>query len=268
MTSSNFNSSISITHIGTATAVIEIDGVNFLTDPYFSPAGTEWDLGITVLRQGEQSDGPAIGLQDLPPIDAILLSHEDHPDNLDGLGRQLLDGRKVLTTRDGANRLAPRPDVRGIRPWETVLLELGGKRFDVTATPCQHMPGGECIGFVVTTADFGTTEGKPNAVYFSGDTVYIPELTEVGKRFHILVALLNLGSAVARLPDGPVQITMDAKQAAQLIREIGAERFVPMHYESWEHFTQKGPEVRTALQEEDVHNRTCWLTLGEKTRLL
>ncbi|CEI67996.1 hypothetical protein FVEN_g7730 [Fusarium venenatum] len=116
MAPSGFNSKINITDIGTATAMLEIDGINFLTDPYFSPPETEWDVGIVVLKQCETSDGPALRLQDLPPIDTVLLSHENHPENLDTLGRHLLDARKVLTTMDGANNLAPRPGVRGLQP--------------------------------------------------------------------------------------------------------------------------------------------------------
>jgi L-ascorbate metabolism protein UlaG (beta-lactamase superfamily) len=109
-----FDAPLSITHIGTATAIIHVDGVNLLTDPVFSPAGTEWDLGIAVLKL---ADTPAMTLADLPPIDAVLLSHEDHPDNLDELGRAALDGRHVFTTADGAKKLAPRPGVRAIQPW-------------------------------------------------------------------------------------------------------------------------------------------------------
>ena len=120
----NFKGAVTITFIGTATATVEIDGVNFLTDPFFSPAGTEWDLGITVLKT---IDTPPLSLRDLPPIDAVLLSHEDHPDNLDELGRHLLDDRKVITTMDGTRKLHPRPGVRGIHPWETVMLEVRRK---------------------------------------------------------------------------------------------------------------------------------------------
>jgi L-ascorbate metabolism protein UlaG (beta-lactamase superfamily) len=109
-----FKAPLSITHIGTATAIIHVDGVNFLTDPVFSPAGTEWDLGIVVLKT---TATPAKSLVDLPPIDVVLLSHEDHPDNLDELGRTTLDGRHVFTTVDGANKLAPRPGVRELTPW-------------------------------------------------------------------------------------------------------------------------------------------------------
>ncbi len=110
----NFAAPLALTHIGTATAIIHVDGVNLLTDPFFSPAGSEWDLGIVMLKN---TDTPALGLANLPPIDAVLLSHEDHPDNLDEPGRATLDGRHVFTTADGARKLAPRPGVRAIAPW-------------------------------------------------------------------------------------------------------------------------------------------------------
>lgn len=78
-----------------------------------------WSLGFkdqpptATLRSFE---GPALELHDIPPIDAVLLSHEDHVDNLDSLGRQLLDGRHVFTTPDGAHNLQPRPGVIDLRP--------------------------------------------------------------------------------------------------------------------------------------------------------
>ncbi|KAK0455610.1 putative Zn-dependent hydrolases of the beta-lactamase protein [Desarmillaria tabescens] len=247
----DFKSSLNITHIGTVTAIFEIDGVNLLTDPFFSPAGTEWDVSVVVIKN---SDTPALGLHDLPPIEGVFLSHEDHPDNLDELGRRLLDGRKVITTMDGTKQLHPRPGVRGIRPWETVLLEVGGK--------------GECTGFILTAPEFGSTDGLPNAIYFSGDTVYIEELAEMCNKFHIVVAVLNLGAAKAPLPDGPLQITMDGKQAARLFREIKADILVPMHYESWNHFTQFGKELAKVFEEEGIQDKVCWLTPGVSKKVI
>ncbi|KAG7045217.1 Zn-dependent hydrolase [Colletotrichum scovillei] len=105
--------SFSITHITASSAILHIDGINFITDPVFSPAGKEWDMGPTVLKN---TKGPALKLRDLPVIDFVLLSHEDHPDNLDELGRRHLDDRRVLTAQDGARKLAPRPGVKVLEP--------------------------------------------------------------------------------------------------------------------------------------------------------
>ncbi|CAG8138895.1 unnamed protein product [Penicillium nalgiovense] len=267
MSPSTFKSSFSVIHIGTATAIFEIDGINFLTDPFFSPAGTTWDMGGgNVLKNTET---PALALENLPPIDAILLSHEDHPDNLDELGRRLLDGRHVFTTMDGANNLAPRPAVRGMEPWQTVPVVLGGKQFEITATPCQHLPGGECTGFIITSKEFGVAaDGKPNAIYFTGDTVYIDELAKIPEKFHVVCAVMNLGSAFAGLPDGPLQITMDGKQAAHLFRTIKADYLVPMHYESWGHFTQFGKDLVEVFEEESIMDKVRWLSPGKSVKVL
>ncbi|KAM5341492.1 hypothetical protein ACJ41O_014523 [Fusarium nematophilum] len=265
MDSPKISASVSITHIGTATAILHINGVNILTDPFFSPAGTQWDVGVTVL---EISDTPALALHDLPAIDAVLLSHEDHPDNLDKLGRRLLDGRRVITTLDGAKNLAPRPDVRGISPWETMPLTIGREEFYVTGTPCVHLPGGECTGFIITSPTFGETDGLPNAIYFSGDTVYVEELAEMRGKFHISIALFNVGAAFAPMPDGTTrQITMGGKQASRLFREIGADVLVPMHYESWGHFTEKGGKLAEVFGEEGILDRVCWLEPGVRKRI-
>jgi L-ascorbate metabolism protein UlaG (beta-lactamase superfamily) len=94
------------------------------------------------------------------------------------------------------------------------------------------------------------------------------ELVEISRRFHVVVALLNLGAAVAPLPDGPLQITMDGKQGARLFRDIKADILVPMHYESWDHFTQKGEELAKAFEEEDVQDKVRWLTPGISQKIV
>ncbi|OHF03089.1 hypothetical protein CORC01_01473 [Colletotrichum orchidophilum] len=262
--SSSFKSSFSITHITTASAILHINGINFLTDPVFSPAGTEWDMGLTVLRN---TKGPALQLDDLPVIDAILLSHENHPDNLDELGRRLLDGRRVLTTEDGARKLAPRPGVAALRPRETTKLRVGGEEFEVTGVPCQHLPGGEVTGFLLRAASFGETNGLPNVIYISGDTVYLEEIPRLLGDYHISVAIVNVGAVEVAISDPPLLVTMDGKQAARLFLEIGADVLVPMHYESWAHFAENGDQLRAVFEEEGIADKVQWLEPGVETKI-
>jgi L-ascorbate metabolism protein UlaG (beta-lactamase superfamily) len=264
MAAPNLKIPFSITYIDTATAIFHLDGINLLTDPVFSPAGTEWDLGAVVLKNTEAA---ALKVEDLPPFDAVLLSHEDHPDNLDEPGRLLLDGRHVFITLDGAKKLGPRPGVRGLHPWETVQLEIGGKHLDITGTPCKHLPGGEVTGFIITAPDFGETKGLPNAIYISGDTVYLDELVQMRNKFHVSVAVLNIGKVMIPLPDQELQITMNGKDAARLFRDIGADVLVPMHYDSWRHFTQNGTELRQAFEEEGIMDSVYWLTPGQTRKI-
>lgn len=264
-----FKSNVSITWIGTATAIIEIDGVRLLTDPFFHPAESSFDARGTHLQVHHD---PALKLKDLPPIDAVLLSHEDHWDNLDEVGRQLLDARHVFTTKDGAKNLAPRPGIRGMKPWETTEVTLQGKTFRITATPCVHVPGEECIGFVLTTDSFGSApNGRPNAFYFTGDTVYTDELVQIGTRFHVAAALMNLGEAMVQVEPAPVpkqNITMGGRQAARLFHDIRADWIVPMHYETWDHFTQYEDELRMDFKAEGVLDRVNWMKKGKAVKVL
>lgn len=183
----------------------------------------------------------------------------------------MLNGRHVLTTMGGAKHLAPRPAVKGLQAWETVKLVLGGKEFSITGTPCVHFPGGEVTGFMITAKTFGRhpDSGLPNAIYVSGDTVYTDELaTEIPKQFNVVVAILNLGRAIVPAPDGSglIQITMSGRDAARLFRDIKADILIPMHFESWAHFTQHGGDLRKEFEEEGIADKVCWLEPGkEKT---
>jgi L-ascorbate metabolism protein UlaG (beta-lactamase superfamily) len=262
-----FKSSLEITHITTATAIIDIDGVKFITDPVFAPSGMEYEYPLVTLRL---ADDPAVPINALPAIDAVLLSHEDHEDNLDEYGRRLLDGRKVITTPDGAKNLSPRPDVRAIRPWQTMDLVAGGKTFEITGIPAVHLPGGECTGFIIQTASFGhAISGLPNAIYFSGDTIFHPDLLEMNDRWHVVSALLNLGNAQVSIdpskPEEKLQITMGGKDGARLVRELDAGILVPMHYQSWGHFTESEVDLVKMFKDEGVEDRVRWLTPSGKS---
>lgn len=271
MSTSTFTNKVSITHIGTATAVLSIDGINFLTDPFFSPAGSEFQT-LPNAPPLKVHDDPALKMEQLPVIDAVLLSHENHPDNLDEFGRQLLNGRHVFTTNDGAKNLAPRPGVIGFSDWEEKDVRIAGTTFHITATPCKHFPGHECIGFIVHAESFGVApDGRPNAVYFSGDTVYMEELAKMAEKYHIAIALMNCGQAMVPFdadgnpapPGDMLQITMGGHQAAHLFRDIGADILVPMHYESWDHFTQHGDGIAAEFKEEGISSNVHWLQPGK-----
>ena len=78
-----------ITHIGGPTALIELGGWRLLTDPTFDPPGRQLPLrlGDVVAQAGRARRSRP---RDLPPLDAILLTHDHHDDNLDPAGRALL----------------------------------------------------------------------------------------------------------------------------------------------------------------------------------
>src|SRR5437764_6325916 len=96
---------LSITLIGGPTALIEIDGFRLLTDPTFDPPRS-YQLPHVRL---EKLAGPAVRAEDIGEIDAVLLSHDQHADNLDDSGKEFLSkAKRVLTTQAGAKRLGTR----------------------------------------------------------------------------------------------------------------------------------------------------------------
>src|SRR2546421_11280446 len=109
---------IRLTHIGGPTVLIEIGQLHILTDPTFEAAGYYYGAGTQVVAK---TTSPAIEAAVLGPVDAILLSHDQHGDNLDPAGRAYLARvKQVLTTPVAAQRLGG--NARGVRTWETITL--------------------------------------------------------------------------------------------------------------------------------------------------
>lgn len=244
-----------LTHVGTATVIIEFGGVRFITDPVLDPP-TEYDLGPVTLRSTE---GPALTVDELPEIDVVLLSHDEHVDNLDATGRTLLPGRPTVTTAAAAARLGD--TAIGLAAWERTELTVRGRRVSITATPADHGDSGaDVVGFVIESPD------EDQALYVSGDTVYDASLDVIGQRFPIGVAVLHLGAArIEALGDR--LITMDGAQAARFSGFLAADVVVPIHFSSWEHFTEGEGEIAAAFAAEGLEDRLRWLAPGVAERI-
>ena len=255
-------SALTVTHIGGPTVLLEVGGWRLLTDPTFDPPGRSYRFGWGT--GSIKTVGPAIAAADLGPIDAVLLSHDHHDDNLDEAGRDLLgDVATVVTTVAGAKRLGG--GTRGLENWGTTTLEADGRpRIEITATPCRHGPPfsrplvGDVIGFGLRTE--GAREG---VTWISGDTVLYPGVQEVADRLEVDIALLHLGGVQFPVT-GPLRYTLTAKQAVKLCGLIKPRVVVPIHYEGWGHFRQGRDEVERAFARapEDVKGRVRWLALG------
>ncbi|MCK2215173.1 MBL fold metallo-hydrolase [Actinomadura sp. ATCC 31491] len=227
---------MNIRYVGGPTAVLELGGVRLLTDPTFDAPG-DYPIGNRALTK---TAGPAIGADAVGPVDAVLLSHDQHPDNLDRAGRAYLAGAPlVLSTASAAERLGP--PVRALPAWTSA--EVGGVR--ITAVPAQHGPDGtlhlvgEVTGFVLSGPGLPT-------VYVSGDNASLDVVREVAGRVGpVDVALLFAGGARTPLVDGYLTLTSeDARAAAEL---LGARDVVPLHFEHWAHFTQGRETVAEAF---------------------
>ena len=255
-----------ITYIGGPTALIEIGPWRLLTDPTFDPAGRRYFFGWGTMSRKLQ--GPALDFDALLPIDAVLLSHDHHGDNLDAAGRALLPKMgTVLTTRAGAGRLGA--TAIGLAPWGTTALSAPGKpTLEITATPCRHGPPGskpivgDVIGFSVAWE--GQQHGQ---LWFSGDSVLYPGLHEVAKRLSIGTAVLNLGGVTFWWLSGPLRYTMDAAEAVALAEELDPHTIVPLHTEGWKHFRQPQSEARAVFAASPFAGRVLWPPAGQAVEI-
>jgi L-ascorbate metabolism protein UlaG (beta-lactamase superfamily) len=260
-------SAVRLCHVGGPTVLIEIGGWRLLTDPTFDAPGRRYSFGWG--GSSRKLAGPAIAAADIGPIDAILLTHDHHGDNLDDAGRALLPyARHVVTTRAGARRLGG--EARGLAPWETARLEAPGRpAIDVTATPCRHGPAplrfvyGEVIGFALRWD--GQQHG---ALWISGDTVLYDGVRQVADRLEVDTALVHLG-AVKFGVTGPLRYTLTAREAVELCTLVRPRTVIPVHYEGWKHFSEGRKEIEDAFARapREVSAALRWVPIGKAADL-
>jgi L-ascorbate metabolism protein UlaG (beta-lactamase superfamily) len=252
-----------LTHIGGPTTLIEVDGWRLLTDPTFDPAGGHYDFGWGT--SSNKLAGPATAVSDLPPIDAVLLTHDHHGDNLDAAGRAHLPSvGTVLTTVSGARRLGL-PNARGLADGDSTRLTAADKpAIDVVATPARHGPplsgpiAGDVVGFALRRPPSGDV-----FLWITGDTVLHRPLRQAASAMTIDVMLLHAGGV--RFPiTGPVRYTMTARRAVQLIGLARPRVAIPIHYEGWSHFKQgrAALERTLATASADTRRSVHWLEIG------
>ncbi len=253
---------VRLTHIGGPTVLIEVAGLRLLTDPTFDPPGRSYRVGWGT--GSRKLVGPSVTPAELGRIDAVLLTHDHHEDNLDPAGRAMLPSAGVVvTTEAGAGRLGG--GARGLAPWQSTAVG----DVEITATPCRHGPPGsrpivgDVIGFALRWP--GQTRG---ALWISGDTVLYDEVRQIPSRIGISTALLHLGGV--RFPiTGPIRYTMTAQEAIELCGLIRPRTAIPIHYEGWKHFREGQDAIERALEDapEAVRSSVRWLPIGAPVEL-
>ncbi|MGW5775142.1 MBL fold metallo-hydrolase [Streptomyces sp. NPDC003863] len=257
-------SAVTATYLGTATVLLRIGDLTLLTDPALDPAPADYPGARPLHRNA----GPAPTAGELPPLDLVLLSHDQHSDNLDLTGREVLSrAGRVLTTPEAAARLGGRAE--GLDPWESRTVTAGATTVTVTATPARHGPEGTepvtgpVTGFVVEYGgvEYEGVEYGGGTLYVSGDTVRHDALAEIGDRFRIDTAFLHLGDA--HFPStGDRAFSMSAAEGAALARTLGARTVIPLHFDSWDHLAEDPARITEAFAAPDLAGRLRWLRPG------
>jgi L-ascorbate metabolism protein UlaG (beta-lactamase superfamily) len=246
------------TYVGGPTAILEIDGLRIMTDPTLDPAGTVYVLPTLTV---EKTKGPAI--DDIGKIDIVLLSHDQHWDNFDHAGRQLVkEVSKTFTTVAGADRL--KGTSVGLSPWQSDVIKTpGGEEIIITATPARHGPAGiEKIQGDVTGFVLSVRGGKKLDIYITGDTTYYEGVAEVARRFDPDYIFMFAGGSRTR---GPFYVSMATNDAMDLALAFPRPIIIPLHYDGWKHYTQDIEEVRRAYEVLEIGQRLRILEPGVLT---
>ncbi|MET0704615.1 MAG: MBL fold metallo-hydrolase [Mycobacterium sp.] len=247
---------VTVRLVGGPTALFNVGGVLLLTDPTFDPPG-DHPIGR---RNLVKTAGPAVPWQEIASLDAVLLSHDQHPDNLDDQGRELVKTVPlVLSTASAAERLAG--TTRELAIWQShTLPRPGGGDLRITGVPAQHGPTGtehitgDVRGFVITG------KGLPT-IYISGDNTSLEAVQEIADRAGpIDVAVLFAGRARSPLLDA--YLTLSADQAAQAAEILGSPVVIPMHVDGWKHLTEDANLIPQAFAARNLAGRLFVLTPG------
>jgi N-acyl-phosphatidylethanolamine-hydrolysing phospholipase D len=214
-----------LTWIGHASFLLQLGGLNILLDPIFSRRASPFQ------RLGPSRLVPAqVQIAALPPIDAVLISH-DHYDHLDEPSVRTLNERfgaavhwvTPLAYRDWFAR-------RGVRTlteldwWQSV--DVGGLK--VTATPAQHWTRRGRRSFERLWCSF-MIESKNISAYFGADSGYCPAFREIGDRFGSCdIAMLPIGAYEPRWFMKSAH--MNPEEAVQSFLDLKARIMVPMHW--------------------------------------
>lgn len=224
-----------LTFVGTATTLLRIGAFTLLTDPNFLHRGQRAYLGKALWSR--RLTEPAMQPADLPPLDAVVLSHL-HGDHFDRVARRELDRTPpVITTPPAARKLRTWGfDAQGLRTWERHVLTSGDETLSVEALPGIHARG--VMGTLLPTVMGSLVEHRVRGevrqrIYLSGDTLTGAHLDEIARRHpEIDTAVVHLGGTRVLLHT----VTMDAGQGVDLLRRVRPRRAVPVHFDDYRVF--------------------------------
>jgi L-ascorbate metabolism protein UlaG (beta-lactamase superfamily) len=254
----------SLFFIGTATLLLRFAGFTILTDPNFLHQGDHIHLGYGL--QAVRQTNPAIEINELPPLDAVILSHmhEDHFDRI--AARKLQKNLPIVTTPQAAKALGKKHFFRTypLKTWETLSLEKGDALLTITAMPGEHAPG--LLSHLLPPV-MGSMLEFQNArrqtilrIYITGDTLIHKALKDIPRRYpDIDLAILHLGGTKFY----GLMLTMDAKQGVEAIKLINPHEAIPVHYDDYNVFRSPLADFQQAVTNAGLNHRVRYLKRGD-----
>jgi L-ascorbate metabolism protein UlaG (beta-lactamase superfamily) len=247
--------SLVVTPVGHATFLVQLDGVNILTDPIWS------DRCSPVSWAGpKRHRNPGIRFEELPPIDAVLVSH-NHYDHLDlpTLKRLAKTGvQRSITTLGNRDLIRGTgiPAVDELDWWQSVRLS---EEVSVTVVPAQHFSSRTLWDRNRTLWGGFVISGPSGNVFYAGDTGYGPHFREIAQRFSpIRVALLPIAPFRPPQSNEPPssrypRVHMGPAEAVQAHMDLQAGRSIAAHFQVFQlggdGFDDAVNELKSALAE-------------------
>lgn len=254
----------SVQFIGNATVLIRYGGMTVLTDPTFIHRHEQVSIGYGM--HSTRLVDPAMEIQELPPLDLIVLSHF-HGDHFDQVAERDLDKSiPIITNAEAAKELQQRGFryVRPIETWSFVSVEKGDMRLRVTSMPGRHGPPlsdlvmPEVMGSLL---DFDPIEeGAPFRLYITGDTLIFDDLKNIPRRHgDIDLALLHLGGTRVL----GILVTMDARQGVELLKLLRPRHAIPIHYNDYDIFTSPLTDFEREVTAAGLQDCVHYLSHGD-----
>jgi L-ascorbate metabolism protein UlaG (beta-lactamase superfamily) len=215
---------VTVTWVGHATLLIQLEGVNILTDPHWS------DHASPVSFAGPRRvSAPGLSFEDLPPIHVVVISH-DHYDHLD-----------VATVKRLAAEHHPRFLVPlGLKAWfadigitDVEELDWWSRReergLSFTCVPAQHFSGRTLWDRNRRLWSGWVIAGQAKRLYFAGDTAYFSGFKEIGERLGPFdLAAMPIGAYLPSVIMQPSHTTPE--EALRGFADVRGERFVAIHW--------------------------------------
>jgi N-acyl-phosphatidylethanolamine-hydrolysing phospholipase D len=216
------------TWVGHSTFLLQIDGVNILTDPTWSER-----VSPVTFAGPRRLVPPGLRFEDLPRIDAVVISH-DHYDHLDAdtvlrLAREHRPRFFVpLGIKAWLGDLGIR-DVVEMDWWDAATFR--GLRF--VCTPAQHSSGRGLRDQNLRLWSSWAIDGQARRVFFAGDTGYFDGFREIGRREGPFdLALIPIGGYSAYASKHPNHV--NPEEALQVFEDVRGRLLVPMHWGTYE----------------------------------